>query len=890
MSYQLEISNIRDITVEDVIRISTKYVPSKYRHAPWRHPDLDHGVALLDNEDALNAYIAAYGEMHMIKCRSVFRNLPFESFANIEVFDWGCGQGIGTICLAEMMRDRDMLHLLKKVTLIEPSSAALKRAILNVNTFTKGNARIIPINKYLPSIGGDMDNCIEGVSSDYNTIIHIFSNILDINNIDIIKLAKLLPKIGTNQYIVCIGPKNANSNRIELFAKIFSPSKYITNIDNPSFGTTKTHHHFGCNARAFHYTNQPFDTQTLEYVSKHITHTSVCDDYDFRLAKINKLIHPKATNLTQYLIELLNDDDLIFYDTTIEGEKIDILILRPNCGIFIIQVFDYDITDFLVFKNAESKSHLLLSGDEEMCLPINVLKQLKDSLIKLHIKHTSTERLNNRHYWNIIKTIGFFPQNTTNEVDNFFARNEIKHEYEICIGNDITQTELKKVLKGLFFFQSNRSFTSACKNDFIQIISPGWHSYREGIQLNLTNDQKRLSKSTEGIKQKIKGIAGSGKTEVLVNRAVKAQERTGKEVLILTYNLSLRNYIRQRLSQVRADFSWDKFYITNYHQFIKSAANNLSIDLSLGSFDNEFLFDDISGNTSRYSAIFIDEIQDYKPVWLKIINKYFLASGGELVVFGDPKQRVYENCEIDKNGDIKIGVIPGTWNGELLHHLRFSNRQLSSLADSFAQQFLEKESINTQQTLDFDCISYIYYDTFSYSSLLTDVLDLLKNKEVDINDDFVILAETHNFIRRFEKEYINNQLDRKTCSTSESQEQYDALLYGEKYNGNANNPLFENDIKTIQRAKKMHFSMDSGCLKLSTIQSFKGWDAEIVLLFIEHELGSEFLKPENIYTGITRAKSKLFIINLGNSYYDEFFSKYVNTKNTIPCLDLDDIF
>ena len=84
--------------------------------------------------------------------------------------------------------------------------------------------------------------------------------------------------------------------------------------------------------------------------------------------------------------------------------------------------------------------------------------------------------------------------------------------------------------------------------------------------------------------------------------------------------------------------------------------------------------------------------------------------------------------------------------------------------------------------------------------------------------------------------------------------------------------------------------MDYGCLKLSTIQSFKGWDAENVLLFIEHELGSDFLKPENIYTGITRAKSKLFIINLGNSYYDEFFSKYVNTKNTIPCLDLDDIF
>ena len=259
-------------------------------------------------------------------------------------------------------------------------------------------------------------------------------------------------------------------------------------------------------------------------MATHISHSSVLDDYDFRLATINNLIHPKATNLTKYLVDLLNDDDLIYYGTTIEGDKIDILILRPNCGIFTIQVFDYDINDFLVFKNDDNKSHLLLSGDEEMCSPINVLKQLKENLLKLHIKQTSTERLKQSHYWTIIKTIGFFPQNTTKKVNDLFEINDIKHDYETLIGNDITQTELKKVLKGLFFFQSNRSFTSACKNDFIQIISPGWHSYREGIQLNLTNDQERLSKSTEGIKQKIKGIAGSGKTEVLVNRAVKAQE------------------------------------------------------------------------------------------------------------------------------------------------------------------------------------------------------------------------------------------------------------------------------------------------------------------------------------------------------------------------------
>lgn len=41
----------------------------------------------------------------------------------------------------------------------------------------------------------------------------------------------------------------------------------------------------------------------------------------------------------------------------------------------------------------------------------------------------------------------------------------------------------------------------------------------------------------------------------------------------------------------------------------------------------------------------------------KFYNK-FLNENGEFVVFGDPKQNIY-NREIDSNGDIRIGVIGG---------------------------------------------------------------------------------------------------------------------------------------------------------------------------------------------------------------------------------------
>ncbi len=69
------------------------------------------------------------------------------------------------------------------------------------------------------------------------------------------------------------------------------------------------------------------------------------------------------------------------------------------------------------------------------------------------------------------------------------------------------------------------------------------------------------------------------KTLVLAKRAVNAYLRTNSEILILTFNLSLKNYIRDKINDVRESYPWEKFYITNYHQFIKSEANNYNLPI-----------------------------------------------------------------------------------------------------------------------------------------------------------------------------------------------------------------------------------------------------------------------------------------------------------------------
>ena len=115
-------------------------------------------------------------------------------------------------------------------------------------------------------------------------------------------------------------------------------------------------------------------------------------------------------------------------------------------------------------------------------------------------------------------------------------------------------------------------FGEEIKRKFVKLISPHWHSYREGNLINLTKEQLDLSKSEAPKMQKISGVAGSGKTQVMCTRAINAQVRTGGRILILTYNIALINYLRIRLSEIRADFSWDRICLDHYHRFYRMYA------------------------------------------------------------------------------------------------------------------------------------------------------------------------------------------------------------------------------------------------------------------------------------------------------------------------------
>ncbi len=213
------------LTLDDIIQVSRKNVPLKYREKPWSCLGLNHGTAVLSNEEQLCCYIASYGEMHKGKIDKALERFPWaELDSNYEIIDWGCGQGIASVHFSTKLREHNLTSKLRKVTLIEPSEAALERATLNVNKALDESIEVESKQLYLPAVS-ETDNCIDNIHIEESICIHLFSNILDIKEIDLKKLANIIASSGYRHYFVCMGPLNYGNHRIEAFSRYFAKKR-----------------------------------------------------------------------------------------------------------------------------------------------------------------------------------------------------------------------------------------------------------------------------------------------------------------------------------------------------------------------------------------------------------------------------------------------------------------------------------------------------------------------------------------------------------------------------------------------------------------------------------------------------------------------------------------
>lgn len=179
--------------------------------------ELDHGAGHLTNIRQLNAYIAKYGEIHQDKLLHAYEKIPTKVWHEdgVTIIDYGCGQGIAEMVLSDYMASKYVDNdYIRDFILIEPSRTNLQRCIEHVKAFFS-ESKISAVCK--------KDNQINeaDINPASTTVIHLFSNVIDLDNFGGNAVLSVLNEDKShNNIIVCVSPyyqETARGKRIKEF-------------------------------------------------------------------------------------------------------------------------------------------------------------------------------------------------------------------------------------------------------------------------------------------------------------------------------------------------------------------------------------------------------------------------------------------------------------------------------------------------------------------------------------------------------------------------------------------------------------------------------------------------------------------------------------------------
>jgi hypothetical protein len=147
---------------------------------------------------------------------------------------------------------------------------------------------------------------------------------------------------------LCIGPKNGAAYRIKQFSSVFGKAmnngnEFFSEIDSAQFGRTKrTGHLYTCMTRCFIYDGS---TLNLDRLSLYKQTEKIYNEYDINLLIQNKVLSTQKAWVAYHLENILAVDDIMYIDPVVNEVAVDFIIVRPNKGVLIVNVFEENLNN-----------------------------------------------------------------------------------------------------------------------------------------------------------------------------------------------------------------------------------------------------------------------------------------------------------------------------------------------------------------------------------------------------------------------------------------------------------------------------------------------------------------------------------------------------------------
>jgi len=422
--------------------------------------------------------------------------------------------------------------------------------------------------------------------------------------------------------------------------------------------------------------------------------------------------------------------------------------------------------------------------------------------------------------------------------------------------------------------------------------------------------QEQLARSIKDGHRVIHGVAGSGKTLILLFRCeYLARQNLKKPILVLCFNIVLANQLRYILQQKGISLDWVN--VRHFHGWCKEQLkifkipyqdNNLdsSIDTSneLDSFSKKHqksrfseivekvIIETEKGNIkgNRYSAILIDEVHDFEPEWLKLLVKMVDEESQNLLILYDDTQSIYKKKE--KLGfSFKSVGIKAVGNTTILKVNYRNTEQISQLAS----QFLKETILKSKKKVDIN----------------ENINENITNKNINENEEEPLMIlpkklgrrgslpqlipcssieEEIKVITKKILEYKQSNLEKNDLKQNNTKNEQIAVLcpthticrkvYDYFQKNNINSEYLGRDFES------KFFKYNQATIKIMTIHSSKGLEFSLVCIAgigtLPHSPDTLEADARLLFVGITRAMNHLVLTYSSNSILTQKLEKLIN--------------
>jgi len=382
----------------------------------------------------------------------------------------------------------------------------------------------------------------------------------------------------------------------------------------------------------------------------------------------------------------------------------DILWIHPHVGVVVIEVKAWDFKHlegceivnggrFVKTKSGKVWKNPIREADEHKNIILNKLKSVCGGETPLPVSY-----------------VVMFPNLTHKEylgLSHVFREHIPEHK---CI---FKREEKKSVLAKLaqspseiFVVKDNdlKKFDFVRKALFPELtIGKESFSITSDDVLIMDIAQERLLRRTHKGRKILRGAPGSGKTVVLVGKAIQEKlYHPHKKILLVTYVRILAEDMRKMIQNIiesrGLELSVDDFEIHTMRSLALELCKKYGISLNDGKEPEDVLIEYLSNNSipeyDKYDVILCDEVQDFKKEWFRII--FALEKRDSITIFGvDETQRIFEGRDW-RWKDVGIEA-----RGRVVHVLR-KNYRTTDKVMKLAVEFIKKDATLFKELKELD--------------------------------------------------------------------------------------------------------------------------------------------------------------------------------------------